>query len=40
LRIAFEGRPVEGMAPQLRVLKCRGGLPPTRPIALPVAFAH
>ena len=39
LRIAFEGRPVQGMSAQLRVLKCRGGLPPTRPIAMPAAFA-
>lgn len=30
LRIAIETNP-----PQLRVLKCRGGLAPTRPIALP-----
>ncbi len=40
LRIAFESRPVDGMSPRLRVLKCRGGLPPTHPITLPAAFAH
>ena len=40
LRIAFESRPVDGMSPRLRVLKCRGGLPPTRLITLPAAFAH
>jgi hypothetical protein len=40
LRIMLEGTPVQGMPTQLRVLKCRGGLPPTRPIALPAAFAH
>ena len=39
LRIAFEGGPASGLPPQLRVLKCRGGLPPTRPIPLPAAFA-
>jgi hypothetical protein len=32
LRIAVEAEP-----PQLRVLKCRGGNPPTRPIAFPPA---
>ena len=40
LRIVFEGMSDKGMPTQLRVLKCRGGLPPTRPIALPAAFAH
>jgi hypothetical protein len=39
LRIAFEGMSGKGMPSRLRVLKCRGGLPPTRPIVLPAAFA-
>jgi hypothetical protein len=39
LRIAFEGMSGKGMPWRLRVLKCRGGLPPTRPIVLPAAFA-
>jgi cell division inhibitor SulA len=34
LRIAVEGRPA-----QLRVLKCRGGNPPTQPLAWPVPVA-
>jgi len=35
LRIAIDAAPA-----QLRVLKCRGGLPPTRPLAWPAAFAR
>ena len=40
LRIMLEGTLAKGKPTQLRVLKCRGGLPPTRSITLPAAFAH
>ncbi len=35
LRVALDARPA-----RLRVLKCRGGLPPTAPIPLPVPAQH
>jgi hypothetical protein len=36
----LEGTLAKGKPTQLRVLKCRGGLPPTHPIALPAASAR
>ena len=39
LRIALDGASSDGRPAQLRVLKCRGGIPPARPLPFPLHAA-